>query len=302
MKGKSLEGRCRPGFQEHRAAVCPSAGPERAWAGLLLLCTLFLGWPQAVGALQTRVGPAKGSLVIAGGAVRDPEIFQQFLELAGGTDAQIVVIPTALEGEPFDSTFVTLRRFRELGATQVTLLHTRDRDEANSKLFVQPIREARGVWFSGGRQWRLVDAYMDTRTLEELHRLLARGGVIGGTSAGATIMGSFLVRGDTQTNTIMMGDHQEGFAFLPEVAIDQHLLRRNRQFDLIEVVEAHPELLGIGLDENTAIVVQGNEFGVIGQSYVAIYDAARLAAGEHPFYFLSVGDRFDLTKRQPVPR
>ena len=106
--------------------------------------------------------------------------------------------------------------------------------------------------------------------------MLQRGGVVGGSSAGATILGSYLVRGDTATNTIMMGDHEEGFAFLRDTAIDQHLLRRNRQFDLIEVIEAHPHLLGIGIDEDTAIVVEGDRFEVMGQSYVVIYDHERL--------------------------
>ena len=131
------------------------------------------------------------------------------------------------------------------------------------------------MFFGGGRQWRLADAYLNTRTHTELLALLDRGGVISGSSAGASIMGSFLVRGDTETNTRMMGDHLVGFGLLKNVGIDQHLLRRNRHFDLIEVIEAHPELLGIGLDEDTAIVVEGDRFEVIGQSYTAIYDNQR---------------------------
>ncbi len=133
---------------------------------------------------------------------------------------------------------------------------------------------------------------------DELWALLERGGVIGGSSAGATIQGSYLARGDTETNEIMMGDHEVGLAFLKNVAIDQHLLRRNRQFDLLEITAARPELLGIGLDENTAIVVQGDEFEVIGQSYVAIYDNARQIDSGGDFYFLSPGDRYNLATRE----
>jgi cyanophycinase len=154
------------------------------------------------------------------------------------------------------------------------------------------------VWFSGGRQWRLADAYLNTKVHEELRALLSRGGVIGGSSAGATIQGSYLARGDTRTNTIMMGDHEVGMAFLENVAIDQHLLMRNRHFDLIEIIEAHPDVLGIGLDENTAIVVQGDEFEVIGQSYVVIYDHERQLDTGGRFYFLAPGDRYDLRTRQ----
>ena len=107
-----------------------------------------------------------------------------------------------------------------------------------------------------------------------------------------------MVRGDTRTNQIVMGDRQEGFGYLRGVGIDQHVLRRNRHFDLLELIEARPELLGIGLDEDTAIVVRGDTFEVIGRSYVLIYDRDTVASGGAPFYFLAPGDRFDLGTRQ----
>jgi cyanophycinase len=246
----------------------------------------------------TEVGPENGSLVIVGGAMRDPAIVERFLQLAGGKDAPIVIIPTAGGGEEYDQYWSGLLQFKAVGATNLTVLHTNDRNVADSEEFVKPIQEARGVFFGGGRQWRLADSYLDTRTHEELWKLLERGGVIGGSSAGATIQGSYLARGDTKTNTIMMGDHVEGMGFLKNVAIDQHLLKRNRHFDLIEVIEAHPELLGIGLDENTAIVVQGDRFEVIGQSYVVIYDNTHVIPPAGQFYFLAPGDRFNLETRE----
>jgi len=266
--------------------------------GLRFFWTVLLSAGFTVGAHAQEVGPASGSLVIVGGGLGDEEIIERFLQLAGGPDAPIVVIPTAGSSERYDQYWPGLRQFREAGATQLTVLHTRDRDEANSDAFVAPLREARGVWFGGGRQWRLADSYLKTKVHEELRALLERGGVIGGTSAGATIQGSYLVRGDTRTNTIMMGDHEEGLAFLRNVAIDQHLLKRNRQFDLIEVIEAHSDLLGIGVDENTAIVVRGDMFEVIGQSYVAIYDHSRQLGPGGQFYLLASGDRYNLRTRQ----
>ena len=178
------------------------------------------------------------------------------------------------------------------------MLHTTDRQVADSEAFVTPLTSARGVWFGGGRQWRLADAYLNTRTQREIEAVLERGGVVGGSSAGATIIGSFMVRGDTKGNEIMMGDHQVAFGLLKGVAIDQHLLRRNREFDLIDVIEAHPDLLGIGIDENTAIVVQGNRFEVMGQGYVAIYDHQKMLDSGGRFYFLAPGDRYDLEKRE----
>ena len=252
----------------------------------------------AVAAVAQEVGPARGALVIVGGAMRDPAIVERFVQLAGGPEAPIVVIPTAGGGETYDQYYPGLRAFRDAGAVDLTVLHTTDRAVADDPAFSAPLRRARGVWFPGGRQWRLADAYLGTRTQEEIAGVLGRGGVVGGSSAGATILGSYLVRGDTATNTIMMGDHEVGFGFLRDTAIDQHLLRRNRQFDLIEVIEAHPHLLGIGIDEDTAIVVQGDEFEVMGRSYAVIYDRGRLLDSGGRFYFLAPGDRYDLRRRQ----
>ena len=252
----------------------------------------------AAPAWAQQVGPARGALVLVGGNLQDPAIVERFLELAGGPDAPIVLIPTAGGAESYDETWRGVDAFRATGATRLTILHTTDRDTANTDTFVEPLRHARGVWFGGGRQWRLADAYLDTKVHEALREVLDRGGVIGGSSAGATILGSYLVRGDTRTNTIMMGDHKEGFGLLRNVGVDQHLLRRNRQFDLVEVIRAHTDLLGIGIDEDTAIVVQGDRFEVIGRSYVAIYDHDRLLDSGGLFYLLSPGDAYDLATRE----
>lgn len=266
---------------------------RRRFATLLLIVVT-----GATSGIAQDVGPAAGTLVIVGGGQLDQTIIERFIQLAGGTDAPIVVIPTAGEDDTYDQYWSGLRTFKEAGATRLTVLHTRDRNVANTPEFAAPIHEARGVWFPGGRQWRLADAYLNTRVHEELKGVLTRGGVIGGTSAGATILGSYLVRGDTKGNTVMMGDHEVGFGFLKNVGIDQHLLRRNRQFDLLEVIERKPELLGIGIDENTAIVVHGDSFEVIGRSYVVIFDHERMVGPDGRFYFLAPGDRYDLKTRE----
>lgn len=259
---------------------------------------------------DTLIGPSTGSLVIVGGAMRDSTIALRFIELAGGIDAPIVVVPTASGQENPDPEQVT-RFLKRLGASNVKMIHTTDPDFADTKEFVKPITEASGVWFGGGRQWRIVDAYGGTLTEKEFQKVLERGGVIGGSSAGATIQGTYLARGDTRANTIMMGDHERGFNYLKKSAIDQHLLKRNRQFDLIEIIKAHPDLLGIGLDENTAIVVQGNIMEVIGQSYVAIFDynlweenlsddTESLLENGGKFFLLVPGDIFDLYHRKAI--
>jgi cyanophycinase len=254
-------------------------------------------------------GPENGTLLVIGGAAS--EIFyEKFKELVGGADAPIVVIPTAISSDILSQE--DLERFRnsfeKRGFTNVTVLHTRNPKEANSKRFTKPIRKAKGIWFSGGRQWRHADSYLNTLAHKAFFELLDRGGVIAGSSAGATIQGSYLARGDTRMNTIMMGDHEEGLAFISNVAIDQHLFARNRQFDMFEILENRPELLGIGLDEDTGIIVEGDVFSVFGSSYVAIYDGTRWSAerdtiyslpkGSRDFYLLSEGQKYDLKNRK----
>ena len=257
------------------------------------------------------IGPENGSLVIVGGAMKSDSIINRFIELAGGWDAAIVVIPTASGLESYSDNFGFAGVLKERGATHVTILHTNDRTIADSDAFVEPLHTANAVWFVGGRQWRLVDSYKNTLTEQLIGDVLKRGGVVGGTSAGATIQGSYLVRGDTKNNQIMMGDHEEGFGFLKNVAIDQHVLARNRQFDMFEILKNRPELLGIGIDENTAIVVQGNEFEVIGENYVVVYDGTfysregfqlkKLPDSSSLFYFLRKGDKYDLLNRKVKP-
>lgn len=272
------------------------------------LLQLLMVWNFCAAVEAQEVGPPQGSLLIVGGGGMDLVIRQKFLELAGGPEqAQIVVIPTAA-GEPeYSETDSSVLMWKRLGVERVSLLHTNDREIADSAEFVAPLQQATAVWLGGGRQWRLADSYLNTRTQREIEAVLARGGVIGGSSAGATIQGSYLARGDSRTNEIMMGDHEEGFGLLKNVAIDQHLLARNRQFDLLEIISARPELLGIGIDENTAIIVQGDIFEVLGRSYVAVYDAQAAAAAEQqgryrPFVLLSSGARYHLAKRQVLPR
>jgi len=256
--------------------------------------------------VATVKGPAQGSLVIAGGGNLPAEVIHKFIDLAGGKDAPLVLIPTAAGLQQYDA------RWKEVltrnGATNVTILHTNDPEEANKNAFIAPLKKARGVWFTGGRQWRLVDAYGGTKTEEALKKVLERGGVIGGSSAGATIQGSYLARGDSKNNQIMMGDHEVGFGYLSNVAIDQHVLARNRQFDLFTILKEKPELLGIGIDEGTAIVVQNDIFEVLGRSYVLVYDSSfwsvegaglkEIPDADKRFYFLKPGNKYDLKGRK----
>jgi cyanophycinase len=239
--------------------------------------------------------PRAGSLVIIGGGSIGPEIVSRMIDLAGGKEAPWVVIPTAGERDTYEASYAEGLSLMKAGVRNITVLHTRDRKVADSEQFVAPLKSARGVFFPGGRQWRLSDAYLNTRTLTELRHVLERGGVVAGTSAGASIMASYLVRGDIRGNAALEAPgHEEGFGFLAPAAIDQHLLARKRERDLMPVIDKRPELLGIGIDESTAIVVKDGQFEVVGPSKVAIYEANR------SFYLLAAGSRFDLRTRMPI--
>jgi cyanophycinase len=241
-----------------------------------------------------KIGPAMGTLLVAGGGSMQ-KIWPVFLELAGGPTAPIVVIPTANEAVEGEDRVVQL--LRELGAKDVVQLHTRDRAEANRAEFVAPLRRARAVWIDGGRQWRLVDAYLNTLTHRELNAVLARGGVIGGTSAGASIQASYLVRGARQSNRIMMArGYEDGFGFLRDTAIDQHVDTRQRQDDLRPVLSRYNQLLGIALDEATALIVRGDVAEIVGTGR-----AQFLTKPDAPPSVLTAGARFDLSERKPAP-
>ncbi len=271
-----------------------------AWAALTLLL-IGKTSPLEHGVL---FGPENGSLVIVGGGRIGDEIIEKFIELAGGPDAPIVIVPTAGGHDTYDQEDRSKGMFERAGATDLTILHTYDPGEADSEEFVEPLLRARGVWFPGGRQWRLTDAYLGTRTYKEFHNVLARGGVIGGSSAGASIQASYMVRGAPEGNRMMMAEgHETGFSFLRNSAVDQHINTRQRENDLKEVLEKYPELLGIGLYESTAVVVQRDMFEVIGAGKVAINDSfRRQGEGKEFYYLLSPGEKFDLRKREVIPR
>lgn len=230
-----------------------------------------------------------------------PTIYERFLRLAGGASkAHIVLIPTAGAEDGSHDAWTALDALRDAGAQNIEVVHTRNRKIANLEGFVGPLREATGVWISGGRQWRLVDVYLNTLTHRELQAVLDRGGIIGGNSAGASVLASFLLRGSQGGNDVVVDPARDtGFGFLRGVAIDQHLHERGREEDLMRVLQAHPELLGIGLDEGTALLVAGDQATVIGRGRVAIYDYTD-PLSLIPLRYLSSGDVYDLGARQVV--
>jgi cyanophycinase len=253
-------------------------------------------------------GPAKGTLVvIGGGSTADTGIMEKFIQIAGGPDARFVIVPTAGGNKTPGGQIknykeeTVIASWKKRGLKNVRMLHTHDPKIADTDEFAKSLTEANAVWFDGGRQWNIVDSYMNTRTYREFHKVLERGGVIAGSSAGATIQGDYLVRGAIAGPDIVMTpekEHERGFNFLRKTAIDQHINTRMRWDDLIPVIKKYPELLGIGLSEGTAIFVKGDRFEVMGAWKVAVHDNTRAyQPWEKPYFVLSSGDVYNMKTR-----
>ena len=244
-----------------------------------------------------------GHLIIIGGGSIPDTIYRRFAQLIGGKDQPVVYIPTATGDEPWIQQGKHLEKFTRQGFTRLSTVHTRDRTKANDPALVALIDQAKGVFLGGGDQDKLAEAYNGTAVHRALLALLDRGGVIMGTSAGATIMGSVLIGGDHRKTPHLPAQFNEGFSFMTTTAIDQHVLVRNRQFDLIPVLENRPGIFGLSLDESTAAVVNRDSISVIGKSYMLVFDREDWARQQkdwgkvyRPFWMLSEGDSWRTKK------
>jgi cyanophycinase len=260
--------------------------------------------PAAAIAQVPRVGPAHGTVLVVGGGSLGPEVLGKFIALAGGPDALIVDVPTAGGDSVYPADWPGTRSLKAAGAKHVVVLHTIDRKLADTDSFAAVLSHAGGVWFEGGRQWHLVDSYAGTKTEKAFHDVLARGGVVGGSSAGASILASFLLRGAREGNTIIMAPgYEQGFGFLRGVAIDQHVVARERLADLADsLMPRHPELLGISEDEGTAWLVRGDTAEIIGRHKAFVYGGREPNDPGKPFLTLYPGDRYDLGARRVLHR
>jgi cyanophycinase len=296
----------------HEASTRADAGGSAAVARALLAASalislLALPGTGSVAAAQsaTKVGPAHGTVIVVGGGAMGQEIYDAFIEAAGGPDALIIDVPNAGGESSYGDDAAGARRLREGGARNVHVLFTTERAVAESDSFTAVLERAGGVWFDGGRQYRLVDAYAGTKTEPAFHDLLARGGVVGGSSAGATILGDFLVRGAPSGNNRIMDypGYRKAFAFLRGTAIDQHVVARERLPDLADsIMSKYPKLLGMSEDEGTAWVVRGDTATIIGRGKAFVYGGHDPNDAGKPFLTLFPGDRYDLGARRVIHR
>jgi cyanophycinase len=221
----------------------------------------------------------------------DAEAVRQFGSLAGGARGRLVLIPTAWMG---DFSADRMERWRTqfsetFGISNIVVLHTLNRPVADKEEFAVPLRSATAVWIMGGDEARLAKVYSGTKTQHELEALLERGGVIGGNSAGADILSK---------QSVDSTDRWTGFNMLRDTLIVSHFSARHQEGVLTPLIAAHPDLLGLGVDEGAAIIVHGDEFEVVGTGKVAIYDGKDHKG--RSYYYLSQGQKFDLKKRRIV--
>ena len=249
----------------------------------------------------------KGKLIIIGGGSIPDSLFSFFANYMGGKDQPIVYIPTATTDEEYIQKGEHLIKFSSRGFTNLSTIHTRNKKEADDPKNIALMRNAKGLYFGGGDQQLIANAYAGTKLYDEFIALLNRGGVIMGTSAGATIMGSLMVGGDARDDISKKYAFNPAFSFMTNTALDQHVLARNRQFDLIPVIEHYPGTLGIGMDESTAIIVEAGQFKVWGNSYAMLYDPKDWAAQKKkwgavlkPFKMMASGSRFNFVTREII--
>lgn len=243
----------------------------------------------------------KGTLIIVGGGGMPADIAKRFVELGGGANGTFVVLPIS-NPDPLQPRDMGDGFLRRNGAKNVFVIKDREQKDLEDPKNIEILKKATAVWFGGGRQWRFVDAYEGTKLHDLFRDVLRRGGVIGGSSAGATIQGDYLCRGAPGgPNYIICEGYERGLGFLPGVAIDQHFTQRNRLKDMVLLMKTYPQFLGIGLDEATAIVVQGHTAEVMGTNQVHFYDRRKpVVEGQPDHDSLKAGARYDLKERKAL--
>ncbi len=267
---------------------------------------------------QQNFSQTKGHLLIIGG-VQTPEIEKKFVELAGGSNARIIIIPNA-GSEPKLNSEIEQKTFTELRAKADYILFTRETadDEANLK----KMEWANAVFFTGGDQSDLTRDMLGTKLLEKVFDIYNNGGTVGGTSAGAAVMSEVMITGNELINkdssvsfvTIEKGnvETKQGFGFLKTVIIDQHFLKRKRHNRTIASLIEHPNLFGIAIDESTSIIVNPDDtFEVFGKNQVLVYDPTNskniredkkgnLGISNMKLHVLINGDKFNLTTKEVI--
>jgi cyanophycinase len=281
---------------------------------MLFLCLAALALtPACAPKTQAATGP-KGHLFIIGGGERDEPLMRRFIALAKSYDTGKIIVFTMATSVPDEVRKATLAEYERYGIKDVAIYHL-SREEALKPDAAKILDGAGGVFFTGGDQARLTAALLGTPVLARIREVYEKGGIIGGTSAGAAVQSEFMITGDEKrTNNqegsweVILADdvlHAEGFGFVKDAVIDQHFVTRRRHNRLIAVVLQNPTLVGVGIEESTAVLVsEGGRYEVLGEGQVIIYDARRAKTAKSPdghlgghgltMHVLLPGDVYDL--------
>ncbi len=262
----------------------------------------------------------KTAIMVIGGAedkVHGREILQNFFSRSGSSDARIAIIPSASR-EPaiIGDRYLTI--FGEMGAKGIEILDIRDRAQCEDPLMQSYVENCTGVFMTGGDQLRLCGLLADTPLMQTVRQRAQQGAItLAGTSAGAAVMGHYMIAGggSGESPNRSLVDMTTGLGIIPEVIVDQHFHNRNRMARLMSAIAAHPDRFGIGIDEDTCALFEGDGvLQVIGKGTVTILDPTELSytnqlqvgatdplsIGNLRLHILSHSDRYDLRRRIPL--
>lgn len=262
----------------------------------------------------------KNAILIIGGAedkVHGKEILQTFFNRSGATDAVLGIIPCASR-EPTLIGDRYYRIFEEMGAKQIKIIDIRDRSSADDPIHLDFVEECTGIFMTGGDQLRLCGLLAETPLMDRIVTKAQKRDIsLAGTSAGAAVMGHHMIAGGSsgESPNRALVDMAMGLGIIPEILVDQHFYNRNRLARLLSAIAYHPDLLGVGIDEDTCAMFESDgTIKVIGKGTVTIVDAQTLSHtnqnsvyGSEPLsihnlklHILCYGDRYDCHKRQPL--
>ena len=266
-----------------------------AFAVVIALCMTTIGPMFAqektnlIG-LPWKAGATGGAVMLCGGGELSDEIYDEFVRMAGGRKARIILIPSA---HPYDSLEQMMERFsiwNRYDILSFDFLDTDDPEEANDADFVAPLERATGVWIAGGAQSRLLDRYQGRKVESALKRVVDRGGIVAGFSAGASVLTCVSVKGGTPSEATLV----KGFGLINQAVVDTHFSQRARHTRMLKILDENPELIGIGVDETSALIICQDRFRALGDAKITI----AISRGENRatvIYRLRNGEEADLT-------
>jgi cyanophycinase len=270
---------------------------------------LLAGIVLLAGALEAAT-VTRGHLILIGGGKRPDAVMQHFFKLSGGYDALILIVPTA--SELVDTGEFYVKQFGEMGCRDVRALQLQSKADATQGAWAELLPRAGGIFFAGGDQRRIINACKSTPFESELKKAFERGLVVCGTSAGLACMSELMITGDGDPEVIRAGNMElwPGLGLFPRAILDQHFIRRQRSNRLISVVLEHPDYLGIGVDEATAVWLKPDlTMEVLGEGSVMVVDPSRsvIRQGENDLqgvrdltvHLLLPGDTFSLAPARP---